>query len=565
MERRLSGVRAALERGALAAACGGFLAPGAPASGIIRRHDVPVAEHRRVTAPAGAVVQVNVGQGTLIAPRWVLTAAHIAQAISPMEGVVRVNGKDVRVRRVVWHPTWIGGELPGYGELAWVDLALIEIVEEVEGATTIPIHRARDEAGRVVTHVGAGGSGDGTMGEGNFAQDGVMRECENVVASAEGDWLRFTFDAPPAGLPREGVSGPGDSGSPALLRDAATGAWAVAAVSSRSDDGGNGQYQYGSTDVCARVSTNAPWIDAVMSGEDQAGARTLVGEEWPTKGLWPVVREFFEAVNAQDAARLERFERERLGDDAGARSPGARAADWLRLRGQEGEWRPVLGAAPNADNLIVAVEAGDVVREFVFGARSEKPGMLRTIGVRRLSPGAVVALRDVCPLPEPGLEEEVARRRAAEAARPVAPAPAAGRDDPYVRVGIALVECINAGETERESYRALFTDAGWEGSIDWWHNMFRVQREKFGSIRLAYAPSPGEKRLGRMAYSAGQEGGRTRMVLFDEPVGGALTFELSAEGKIVKSNVFISQQMALYEGEEKDVIFRRGAPAPAAQ
>ncbi len=39
----------------------------------------------------------------------------------------------------------------------------------------------------------------------------------NVVTGANGHGLRYTFDAPPAALPLEGISGSGDSGGPLIL------------------------------------------------------------------------------------------------------------------------------------------------------------------------------------------------------------------------------------------------------------------------------------------------------------------------------------------------------------
>src|SRR2546423_1874185 len=44
-------------------------------------------------------------EGTLIAARWVLTAAHVATGLGPGD-LVEIYGKIHRIERVVCHPDW---------------------------------------------------------------------------------------------------------------------------------------------------------------------------------------------------------------------------------------------------------------------------------------------------------------------------------------------------------------------------------------------------------------------------------------------------------------------------
>ncbi len=42
---------------------------------------------------------------------------------------------------------------------------------------------------------------------------------------------------------------------------------------------------------------------------------------------------------------------------------------------------------------------------------------------------------------------------------------------------------------------------------------------------------------------------------FEEQAGGALSFEINADGKIVSSNVYISRAISDYEDRENEPIF----------
>lgn len=223
---------------------------------IVRRADRDDAAYRALGSRYPALVSLaRRGDGTLISPRWVLTAAHVARgaAMSP-SGVrsVRVGGSDYPISEVFIHPDWT--------EMGPHDIGLILLSKPVTGVKPVAPYRARNEKGQIGVLLGHGKSGEGaTRG---LIEDGLARGATSKVDSADAAWLYFSFDAPPKGTRLEGAPGPGDSGGPALLEK--SGKIFVAGVSSAGYDGHAGPGTYGAVDVFTRVSTHAAWIDSVM-------------------------------------------------------------------------------------------------------------------------------------------------------------------------------------------------------------------------------------------------------------------------------------------------------------
>jgi hypothetical protein len=202
------------------------------ATAVIRRHDRPDSDVLVDEADWPAVVTFfeGDGAGTLVAAKWILTAAHTAANIPP-DHQFPVGGSTARVVRVVEHP--------GEG----VDLALVEL-----------------QQGREAVLLGRGDFGTGR--DGVQGQDQRLRRVTNRIDDADERWLRFRFDAPPVGTHLEGVGGEGDSGGPALI-EGDGGMW-IAGVSSWQDhDGPLGTY--GCVEYYARVSTQAEWIRTTIA------------------------------------------------------------------------------------------------------------------------------------------------------------------------------------------------------------------------------------------------------------------------------------------------------------
>lgn len=123
----------------------------------------------------------------------------------------------------------------------------------------------------------------------------------------------------------------------------------------------------------------------------------------------------------------------------------------------------------------------------------------------------------------------------------------------YKTVARVLVEAINTGDVE--TYRQLFSDAGWDSASQWWRDMFALQKEKFGLIEKAYEPRRGYIQVGKLAYLGEVTDGATMLVTFEESKGGALNFQLDDSGKIIQTDVFIHTSFTLTEPEEALLIY----------
>lgn len=240
---------------------------------IVARHDVPdqayvdLAAELPVTAAVVRYSATDVA-GTLIAPEWILSAAHVAETMEPGQRLITMNGDSVEVGRVVLHPGWVENGRPE-------DLALIELVRPIDDAMVAAIYRGRDEVGKEVVIIGNGDHGNGRTGP--VGNDGNIRAATNLIDDATDAYLTWAFDdperVPERATPLEGISGPGDSGGPAFVRIG--GELLLAGISSgqsTSETGGR-EGRYGVTEYYTRVSTYHEWIRATISPQSSDGGQ----------------------------------------------------------------------------------------------------------------------------------------------------------------------------------------------------------------------------------------------------------------------------------------------------
>ena len=351
-----------------------------PAGAIMRRHDRTAADlGRLVPADHPVVVVGGLANGTLIGPQWVLTAAHVADAISPFVKTVTIGGAEVPFDSIRYHPGAFRDRETR------VDMALLRLARPVTGVRPARLYDRDDEKGQVVLFVGTGNTGDGRGGV-ERGSAGPWRAARNRVSDVSPRVIRFVFDAPPAAESMEGISGPGDSGGPALItRDGI--AW-IAGVSSTNDQpGGQPICTYGTIETYARVSTQRAWIDSVTSGQRAVSP----GSDWTPAadlGTWPpgdgavAARSWFTVRNANDPARLEAFFQAH-GDSAylSRRTPEARRAAYAELWATFGAYTPVAWSARLDGTLAVLVRASKGGRwlDYRFVPSAREPGRLTRI------------------------------------------------------------------------------------------------------------------------------------------------------------------------------------------
>jgi len=233
-----------------------------PAQAIVVRHDVDDAEFLQPDGAYPAVFDVfekRGGVATLIAPNWAITAGHVGQDIKPGHETM-IAGQSYSVRQVVLHPKWATANR---------EMALIQLDRPVQNVEPIPLYDTSDEQGKIVTFVGRGDSGTGLTGP--ITADHKLRAATNRVERVEGDMLVFRFDAPgdENTTPLEGVSGPGDSGGPALIERSGIQTLAGLSVASSGRPPGT----YGNLEFYSRVSLDIDWIQETISTADGTGSQ----------------------------------------------------------------------------------------------------------------------------------------------------------------------------------------------------------------------------------------------------------------------------------------------------
>lgn len=277
-----------------------LLAVSTAVGAVVIREDVDDAKYRAPASAFPALVDMpGEGHGVLIAPQWVVTAAHAApMQMEGMDDDVSIGGVARKVKRVITYPGYkklpeqLVTEALASGDLSKVsaflaslnDIALIELVSPVTDVTPVSLYRGNKELGMTVELMGKGATGNGRKGQDSgSAHRTVLRHAFNVIVGDDARYVWYRFDPPLSAVPLEGITGSGDSGGPSLVGNGSS-RQLVGLASWGKYPTGHPFWKewapgrpfveglYGEIVYAVRISSYIQWIDGVISAP--ASART---------------------------------------------------------------------------------------------------------------------------------------------------------------------------------------------------------------------------------------------------------------------------------------------------
>lgn len=249
-----------------------------PTTAIVIRHDIDDKLYHAKTSdfpPLATLYRVG-AHGTLVSPEWVITAAHTVFCIEP-DDWIKVGDTLYQVAGRFAHYQYERGNDH--------DIALIKLKKPVTQVSPAMLNTDKSESGQVVWFIGAGGTGNGHVGQTiSYKQNaGQLRKAQNRIEKAKDGNVYFEFDQGEDALPLEGVSGNGDSGGPAYIEQ--QNRYYLLAVSSRTDSWFKSIGEYGVTEVYTRIAGYLPWINGVMQSEPDFLAAYTTQKRFPQPGI----------------------------------------------------------------------------------------------------------------------------------------------------------------------------------------------------------------------------------------------------------------------------------------
>ncbi|TDF35799.1 trypsin-like serine protease [Alteromonadaceae bacterium M269] len=228
------------------------------AKAIVIRHDVDDKKYRELGEQYSASVAYIRSRGcasTLIAPKWLLTAAHCVAGREKSITKATHLGDKYPIEAIVVHPQFDLANDKVY------DIALIQLKKPILKGSPAKLYTRKNEQGKPVVFIGSGYFGNGL--EGITKRNHKQRGATNTIIGVSEQVIKFKFDVPSKASHLEGISGPGDSGGPAFINIDSQ--LYVAGVSSYQVVNEFEEAHYGVEERYTRVSTYYPWIESVVN------------------------------------------------------------------------------------------------------------------------------------------------------------------------------------------------------------------------------------------------------------------------------------------------------------